>query len=237
MIQINNVTKTFGSTTAVDNVTFSLAQGEFFALLGPNGAGKTTLVRMLLGFAQPSSGDITINGRNVRNVSARVGVGYLPEHFNMPAHLSGFQYLKRQAALLGIKGAEAEKQIHSSLERVAMLEAHKKKSGTYSKGMKQRIGLAATLLGDPKFLLLDEPITGLDPIGVRQVRNTLEHLNRQGVTILLNSHLLSEVEKTCTSAGILYKGRLLVKGDLKQILPAGQTLEDVFVKHIEGNHA
>jgi len=233
MIELNSVTKKFGSLTAVDNITCRIGKGEYFALLGPNGAGKTTVVRMLLDFIKPTSGSITIDGIPAANPEARQRVGYLAEHHMIPSHLSGFEYLWRHASLIGLAGKEAAMEVDLALEMVSMQGREKEKSAAYSKGMKQRIGLAAALLGQPKLLILDEPVTGLDPIGIRDVRTILERLRDNGVTVFLNSHLLSEVEKTCRTLAIMNNGKILVKDSISSIIENDETLEDVFIKYIK----
>jgi len=233
VIILDSVTKKFGAFAAVDNVSYSIRKGETFALLGPNGAGKTTIVRMLLNFINPSSGSITINGRPASDPESRRHIGYVAEQHMIPPYLSGFEYLSRHASLTGLSGNDAAKEVDRVLEIVAMKEPQRKKSATYSRGMKQRIGLGAALLGQPSLLILDEPITGLDPIGIREVRKILENLHGKGVTVILNSHLLSEVEKTCKTAAILYKGKILIKDTITAIVKDHETLEDVFVRYIE----
>jgi ABC-2 type transport system ATP-binding protein len=233
MITLDSVTKKFGGLAAVNNVSYTIQKGESFALLGPNGAGKTTIVRMLLDFIKPSSGSITINGCPASDPQSRKHIGYIAENHMIPPYLSGFEYLSRHASLIGLSGNDAAKEVDRVLEIVAMKGPERKKSATYSRGMQQRIGLGAALLGRPTLLILDEPITGLDPIGIRDVRKILENLRGRGVTVILNSHLLSEVEKTCEAAAILYKGKILVKDTITAIVKDHETLEDVFVRYIE----
>jgi ABC-2 type transport system ATP-binding protein len=233
MITLDSVTKRFGAFVAVDNVSYTIQKGESFALLGPNGAGKTTIVRMLLDFIKPSSGRITINGLPASDPESRKRIGYVAEQHLIPPYLSGFEYLSRHASLIGLSGKDAKQEIDRVLEIVSMKGEERKKSGAYSKGMNQRIGLAAALLGQPALLMLDEPIAGLDPIGIRDVRKVIETLRGKGVTVILNSHLLSEVEKTCETAAIMYKGKILIKDAINAIVKDHETLEDVFVRYIE----
>ena len=233
MISLNSVTKIFGTFTAVDNISYTIEAGDHFALLGPNGAGKTTIVRMLLDFIKPTAGRITISGVPVSDPKSRKQIGYLAEQHVIPPYLSGLGYLMRHASLIGLSGKNAAVEVDRVLEMVAMKGDKKKKSVTYSKGMKQRVGLAAAILGHPKLLILDEPIAGLDPIGIRQVRKILENLYDKGITVILNSHLLSEVEKTCKTAAIMYKGKILIRDSIRSIVKDGETLEDVFIKYIE----
>lgn len=234
MITIDSVTKKYGALTAVDSVSFEVRQGEYFALLGPNGAGKTTIVRMLLDFTAPTSGRVSIGGISSRDTAARAGVGYLAENHKIPPHLSGYSYLARCADYIGLSGAEAKAQIGKIIETVGMSGKERDLSRTYSKGMVQRIGLGACLLGRPKVLMLDEPTAGLDPIGIREIRMILENLRTEGMTILLNSHLLSEVEKVCDTAAIIKQGKLLVKDAISSIVREGENLEDVFVRYVQG---
>ena len=232
MIALNSVTQKFDTITAVDNITCRVEKGEYFALLGPNGAGKTTVVRMLLDFIKPTSGIITIDGIPASNPQARKKVGYLAENHMIPSYLSGREYLRRHASLIGITGKDALMELDRILEMVSMKGREKEKSAAYSKGMKQRIGLAAALLGQPKLLILDEPVTGLDPIGIRDVREILERLRDDGVTVFLNSHILSEVEKTCRTVAIMNNGKILVKDSIRSIIKDDETLEDVFIRYI-----
>ena len=234
MIELNAVTKRYGSFAAVDNVTFSVREGEYFALLGPNGAGKTTIVRMLLDFTRPTSGNLSINGISCAEAVSRVAVGYLPENCHIPPQLSGWQYLQRCAELLHISRRESVDQCRRIVELVGMQGREHEKVKTYSKGMVQRFALGAALIGNPGLLILDEPTTGLDPIGIREIRLLLESLKEHKITIFLNSHLLSEVEKICDNAAIISRGSLLVKDTISELVKDGDTLEDVFVRYVKG---
>jgi ABC-2 type transport system ATP-binding protein len=191
---------------------------------------------MLLDFIKPTAGRITISGVPVSDPESRKHIGYLAEQHVIPPYLSGLGYLMRHASLIGLSGKNAAVEVDRVLEMVAMKGGEKKKSVTYSKGMKQRIGLAAAILGSPKLLILDEPTAGLDPIGIRQVRKILENLYDKGITVILNSHLLSEVEKTCKTAAIMYKGKILIRDSILSIVKDGETLEDVFIKYIENEN-
>ena len=234
MIELKNVTKRYDSLTAVDDVSFSVKAGECFALLGPNGAGKTTIVKMLLDFTRPTSGSLSLSGIPSTDAECRASIGYLAENHRIPAGLSGRQYLLRCAELLDMSRPDAVEQCRRIVELVGMQGREEAKAGTYSKGMVQRFGLGAALMGDPKLLILDEPTAGLDPIGIRELRQLLESLKGQGMTIFLNSHLLSEVEKICDTAAIINRGRLLVKDAIYAIAKDGETLEDVFVRLVRG---
>ncbi|MGD0168858.1 MAG: ABC transporter ATP-binding protein [Smithella sp.] len=234
MIELNAATKRYGSLTAVDNVSFSVGAGEYFALLGPNGAGKTTIVKMLLDFTPLSSGSLSLNGFSSTNAASRVAVGYLSENHHIPPYLSGWQYLERCAELLDISPSDAPDQCRRVVGLIGMQGREHTKAETYSKGMIQRFGLGAALIGNPKLLILDEPTSGLDPIGIREIRLILESLKSQPMTIFLNSHLLSEVEKICDNAAIINQGKLLVKDAISSLVKDGDTLEDVFVRFVKG---
>jgi ABC-2 type transport system ATP-binding protein len=234
MIELNAATKLYGSLAAVDNVSFSVKAGEYFALLGPNGAGKTTIVKMLLDFTQPTSGSLSLKGLPSSNAASRAAIGYLAENHHIPPYLSGWQYLQRCTELLDISRSDALDQCRRIVGLIGMQGREQTKAGTYSKGMIQRFGLGAALIGNPKLLILDEPTSGLDPIGIREIRQLLESLKDKGMTIFLNSHLLSEVEKICDNAAIINNGRLLVKDKISVLVKDGDTLEDVFVRLVKG---
>lgn len=233
MLAYTSVTKRFGTLAAVDDVNFSVKRGECVALLGPNGAGKTTLVRLLLDFTRATSGTITIDGVPSTSARAREGIGYLPEVVRMPPHLTGYAYLMRCAGLLGMPPKEAPERCRAVIGLVGMSGKEKVPLRACSKGMAQRIALAAALVGEPRMVILDEPTSGLDPIGIREVRVILESLKARGLTILLNSHLLSEVEKVCDAAIIIDRGKVLVKDSIAAIVKDGETLEDVFVRLVK----
>jgi len=234
MIELKNATKRYGSLTAVDNVSFSVGTGEYFALLGPNGAGKTTIVKMLLDFTRPTSGSLSLNGLPSTHAASRTKIGYLAENHHIPPYLSGWEYLLRCAELLDVNRSEAMDQGRRIVELIGMQDREHTKAGTYSKGMIQRFGLGAALMGNPQLLILDEPTAGLETIGIREIRLLLESLKEQGMTIFLNSHQLSEVEKICHTAAIINRGRLLVKDMISTIVNDGETLEDVFVRLVKG---
>ena len=237
MISFKNVTKKYGNLVAVDEVSCNINKGDFFALLGPNGAGKTTLVRLLLGFSRCTAGNIVIEGLPAGRSESRKKVGYLAELNHIPPYLSGEEYLMRHAAFCGLTGSRAKKFVGEILEQVGMNGKERKKASQYSKGMTQRMGLGAALLGNPELLVLDEPASGLDPLGMRDVRALLEKFKKSGGTIILNSHLLSEVERLCDTVAIMNKGRIKVKGPLSHIVHGNETLEDVFIRHVEDKNS
>ncbi|HEX2957959.1 MAG TPA: ABC transporter ATP-binding protein [Chitinispirillaceae bacterium] len=230
MIELRDVTKKYGTITALQNVNLKVKEGEFFALLGPNGAGKTTILRILLDFTHPTSGSAFINGISCSNPDARCNVGYLPENLAIPGWICGYDYLMRHALLYGMNKDVAHNAIDRVIETVGMKGRERHAVGTYSKGMTQRIGLAAALIASPNIIILDEPGNGLDPIGTREFRIILENMKNRGVTLLLNSHILSEVEKISTSAAIVNNGRIVVQDTIANLVREGESLEDVFIR-------
>ena len=233
MLTLDAVTKKYGPTLAVDHVSLQVNRGDSIALLGPNGAGKTTLVRMILGFTRPTSGTVTLNGLPAANPAARARLGYLAEQLRIPPRLTGLQYLKRSAALLGLSSTAARREIDRTLELCGMRAEAVARAAGYSKGMRQRIGLAGAILGGPQLVVLDEPTSGLDPFGIRDMRSILDTLRQGGVTIVMNSHVLSEVEKICRAVVFMDHGRIVHQDDVNDIAGRGETLEDVFVRVME----
>jgi len=219
---------------AVDGVTFELEGGQAFGLLGPNGAGKSTVVKMIAGLLRPDSGSISLFGSDPGNPAARAELGFAPEDPDFPKFLRAPEVLDYFASLLGLDDDERKRRIPETLA-FAGLESERRQVRQFSKGMKQRLGIAQAILGRPKLLILDEPTADLDPIGRRDVRALIERLKESGVAILLNSHLLSEVERVCDNVAILARGRVLKEGTMADVVPEGSNLEDVFVQLIEPN--
>jgi len=219
---------------AVDRVTFEVEAGQAFGLLGPNGAGKTSIVKMIAGLLRPDGGSISLFGSNPGSPEARTALGFSPEDPDFPKFLRAPEVLDYFASLLGLDQAERKRRIPETLS-FAGLEAERRQIRQYSKGMKQRLGIAQAILGRPKLLILDEPTADLDPIGRRDVRALIERLKQSGVAILLNSHLLSEVERVCDTVAILAHGRVLKEGTMSEVVPEGSNLEEVFVRLIESN--
>ena len=201
--------KQFGPKLAVRDLTLSVARGEVFGFLGPNGAGKTTSVKMLLGLVRPSGGGARLLGAPIGRPRARAQVGYLPEHFAFHEWLRGRELLRFHGRLLGLERGALEASIDCLLRRVELLEAGERCLREYSKGMRQRIGLAQALLGAPQLVFLDEPTSGLDPLGRLLVRDVIRELKARGTTVFLNSHLLSEVEVTCDRVAFVRDGRVV----------------------------
>ena len=213
-IEVVGLTKRFGTFTAVDNLSFAVEPGRITGFLGPNGAGKTTTLRMLLGLVRPTSGSATIGGQPYRDIKTpqRV-VGAALEATNFHPGRSGRNHLRVLADTAGID----TKRVDEVLEMVGIPAAARKRAGGYSMGMRQRLGLAGALLADPQVLLLDEPANGLDPEGIRWLRLFLQHLSSQGKTILISSHMLSEVEQTVDDVVIIANGHFIQQGSVADL--------------------
>ena len=216
VIEVHGVVKEFRHwrrrLRALDGVDLEVRAGEVFGLLGANGAGKTTLVKVLLGLSRPTEGEVRVRGRNPRQASARARIGYLPEGHRFPGYLTGDASLRLFGRLAGLPEIALDRRIPELLELVGLSERGRDRVGRYSKGMTQRLGLACALLDGPDVLLLDEPTDGVDPVGRRQIRDILLGARERGTTIFINSHLLSEVERTCDRVAILNGGRVLREG-------------------------
>ncbi|MGI8666461.1 MAG: ABC transporter ATP-binding protein [Jatrophihabitans sp.] len=213
-IVVDHLTKVFGTQRAVDSLSFTVEPGSVTGFLGPNGAGKTTTLRMLLGLVEPTSGAATINGVRYHALSRplqTVGAALEASSFH-PAH-SGLQHLRIYCAAAGLPARRA----NEVLELVGLTDAAKKKTKGYSMGMRQRLGLAATLLGDPQVLILDEPANGLDPEGIRWLRGFFRHLAGEGRTVLVSSHQLAEIQEVADRAVILNRGKLVRAGTMAEL--------------------
>ncbi len=215
-IETSSLRKEFGAKVAVADLTLTVQRGEVFGFLGPNGAGKTTSVKMLLGLVAPTAGNARVLDAPLGNVAARAKIGFLPEHFRFQDWLSGREFLDLHARLYGISTVKRETSIEKLLTRVDLLDAAERKLKEYSKGMLQRIGLAAALLNEPHLVFLDEPTSGLDPLGRLIVRDVINELRAQDTCVFLNSHLLSEVEITCDRVAFVKNGRVVRETSLRQ---------------------
>jgi ABC-2 type transport system ATP-binding protein len=202
---------------ALQQVDLSVEPGEVFGLLGRNGAGKTTLVKILLDMVRPTAGRTSLLGKSSRNPAARRAIGYLPEDHRFPDYQTGWSALMFHGALAGLDRHTRRRRAAELLETVDLTNARDRKIRTFSKGMKQRLGLAQALLHEPQILLLDEPTDGVDPVGRARIRDLLVRLRDDGTTIFLNSHLLSEVEQICDRVGILELGRLVRLGSIDEL--------------------
>jgi len=228
-IETKGLAKTYrNGTKALCGVDLQVPHGVCFGLLGPNGAGKSTLIKALLGIIHATEGSAKINGVDYRQPRARQGVGYLPEGHAFPPYLTGRAVCRYYGQLGGLKGPELERDISEKLEWVGMADRADEKVTKFSKGMKQRIGLAQALLGKPTMVFLDEPTDGLDPIGRAEIRDVIRKITAAGTTVFFNSHLLSEVEQICTELAILNEGELLHRGETSKLVAEMDTGDDRF---------
>jgi len=220
VIQTRELTKKYGALTAVDHLNLEIYQGEIFGLLGPNGAGKTTTTLMLLGLTEPDSGSAMINGLNCTTdaINVKKAVGYLPDNVGFYGSMTGRENLRFMGRLNGLEGEELENKINRLLERVNLTDAADKKAGTYSRGMRQRLGIADVLMKDPHIIIMDEPTLGIDPEGVRELMWLIRDLAEQdGKTILLSSHQLYQVQRVCDRMGIFVQGQMAACGTLEEL--------------------
>jgi len=221
ILSVKNLTKTFGKRKAVDNLSFDIVGGEIFGFLGPNGAGKSTAIKSMLSLIRPDNGDIEIFGKSIRKYrnAALHGVGALVERPDFYEYLSAYQNL----SLLAKMDKAPRNRIAEVLEIVGLTDRSEDKVKAFSQGMKQRLGIAQALLSNPKILILDEPTNGLDPRGMKEVRDLIRKLAQEGITILLSSHLLHEVEQICTTMAIINLGKLIKIGSVVELLNESDT--------------
>lgn len=208
---------------AVDDLTLEVPPGQIYGLLGPNGSGKSTTLKALLGLLRPTAGECRLAGVSGAEPAAHRFIGYLPEAPYFPRHLTGRELLRFHARLCGLPRTEREDQLAALLERVGLAAPGDRRIGTYSKGMLQRIGLAQALIGDPPILILDEPTAGVDPLGAAAIAALIVEQKARGKTVLLCSHLLTQIEEICDRVAILHRGRLLAEGTLAELLGGGGT--------------
>ncbi|MDQ2991225.1 MAG: ABC transporter ATP-binding protein [Candidatus Eremiobacteraeota bacterium] len=217
-IDVAHLAKSYGELVAVADLSLSIAHGETFGFLGKNGAGKTTSVKMLLGLTRATSGNGALLGKPLGDRGARAKVGYLPELFRYHDWMSAREELVFHAGLAGVPHVDRERRIAEVLDLVGLAKRANDPIGTYSKGMQQRVGIAVAVLAMPDLVFLDEPTSALDPVGRRDVREMVRALKERGVTVFLNSHLLSEVEQMCDRVAIVDRGRIVASGTLAEVI-------------------
>ncbi len=237
MIEIRNLVKRYRNTAVVDGVSFTIAPGEVTGYLGPNGSGKSTTVKIMTGLIEPTSGQVLLDGRDVRDdmVSFKRRLGYVPEEAILYTYLTGLEYLELMGGLRGLPAALVERRANDLLELFSLRQYRHAPISAYSKGMKQRVLISAALLHDPDILILDEPLTGIDITSAQLFRHLLDELARRGKTILYISHVLEVVEKVCEKVVIIYKGRIIAAdsvGRLRDLLNA-PSLEGIFAQLVE----
>lgn len=231
---IDNVVKTYrgGAVRALDGVSLTVQRGETLGIIGPNGAGKTTLLGCLLGFLRPDSGHIEIDGRAPDDLAVRAYTGYLPERLVLDRWMTGSEFLRYHHELAQLDGATRDADCVAALDRVGLdRAAGLQRIGRYSRGMLQRLGLAQALLGSPRLLFLDEPISGVDPSGVLLFRRLLAEMSAQGVTIVVNSHQLAEVERVCSRVVFVKKGRIEAMETVRAGAESSRVLRARFASH------
>ncbi|MDA8633867.1 ABC transporter ATP-binding protein [bacterium] len=223
-VEVNNLTKVFRTgignqyVVAVDNLSFRVEAGEVYGLIGPNGSGKSTTMKVVLGLMAASKGEAKVFGLDSGDIRARNEIGFLPENPYFYKHLTGAETLKFYGKLCGIRGKKLKARVEELLEIVGLEDAAKRRLGGYSKGMLQRIGLAQSLVQNPRLVILDEPTAGVDPVGSREIRDLILRLKEEGYTVFLCSHLLEQVQEVCDRIGIIFEGRMRREGKLEELI-------------------
>ena len=235
MIEVSHLTKQYGNHLAVDDVSFTVADGQICGLLGPNGAGKSTIMNILTGYLSATSGQVTVAGHPLPEEAdaAKACVGYLPEQPPLYPEMTVQEYLTFAAELKGVKKAERKEQVCRAARRTGLETVLPRLIRSLSQGYKQRVGIAQALLGSPRLIILDEPTVGLDPAQVIEIRKLIRELGRAH-TVILSSHILSEVQAVCQQILILSKGHLAAAGSLEELTADGKSLEEVFLELTDG---
>ena len=224
-VEIQGLRKVYGHIIAVDDISLATYRGEAFGFLGPNGAGKSTVVKILTGLVTPTKGSVRVLGQPINHVQSRKRVGYLPEFPSFHRWFKAREFLEFHGRLYGLSGTYLEKRIREGLEMVGLSGRESQKLGTFSKGMLQRIGLAQAIIHKPELVILDELVSGLDPVGQRDMRDLLRELKTEGTSIFLNSHLLADVEALCDRVAIINQGRILKVGAPAELFDKKKILE------------
>jgi len=238
--ELKNVTKIYRRrhlgkltlTPGVDDISFTIQQGEVFGLLGLNGAGKTTTIKLLLGLLFPTRGEVSLFNSRLPNLSVMQRIGYLPELPTFYKYLTVIELLKLYGSLSNLSPAQCRERTEQVLQEVGLADHTQKRLGEFSKGMQQRAGLAQALLHDPELFVLDEPVSGLDPLGLKEMRQLLQKLNDRGKAIFFSSHIISEAEKLCHRVGIIHRGRLARIIEKKEWSGSADRLEQLFLDTI-----
>jgi len=233
IIDIRNLTKKFGTTTAVDDLSLQVKKGEFFCFLGPNGAGKTTTIKILTGLLRPTAGTALINGHDIitNPVEAKRVIGYIPDHPYLYEKLSGREFMRFIAGMYRLDGAALGQKIDRLMEEFGIIEYADQLTEDYSHGMRQKLIFSATFLHSPEVVIIDEPWVGLDPKSIRFVKDYLKSRTREGVSIFMSTHTLSIAEEIADRIGIIHKGRLIACGSVDEIKASDvRNLEDVFLE-------
>ncbi len=220
-IEIKNLVKKYKSVLAVNDISLDVYEGEIFGFLGPNGAGKTTTIKTLLGLIFPTAGSVRVLGKPAGDIDVKQQISYLPESPYFYEHMSANEVVGFYGSLFGLQGAAKQKRVDELLELVGLQGAGKKPLRAFSKGMLQRVGIAQSLINDPKVLFFDEPTSGLDPVAHRDIRDLILHLKGEGRTLFLSSHQLSDVELVCDRVSILHRGKIRRLGNVEDLIAGG----------------
>ena len=237
VIELTGLTKKYGGFTAVNDLNLTVEKGDIFGLLGPNGAGKSTTILMMLGLTEPTAGSVMVCGINstTHPIEVKRKVGYLPEDVGFYDDMTGIENLVYTAQLNGIAKEEAVQKAVQLLDRVGLSNDGKKKAGKYSRGMRQRLGLADVLIKEPEVIILDEPTSGIDPSGVREFMDLIRQLShKDGQTVLFSSHHLDQVQQVCNRVGLFSSGKLLADIRLVELQKEEHALEHIYNRYFEG---
>lgn len=234
LLEIDHLTKKYGTKLAVDDVNFNVAGGEIFGFLGPNGAGKTTTLKVIVGLLQPTAGTVRVNGFDIQKqpLDAKASSGFVPDEPNLYAKLTGRELLRFVGDLFGIDPVQSNRRIDDLLRLFDLTAAGDDTTDSYSHGMRQKTSVAAALMHDPKVLVLDEPTVGLDPKSARLIKDILRQLAERGAAIILSTHILEIAENMCDRIGIINQGKLVAVGTMEELRALGEgeeSLEDIFL--------
>lgn len=229
IIKLKNVSKTIGTKEILHNISFSIARGEVFGFIGPNGAGKTTTLKTILGILTPTEGEVKIFGRTPTDRDVQKRIGFMPENTYLYKYLTGDEFLNFCGGFYRMNSGLLQKRKEDLLERVGLTEFQHARLSTYSKGMLQRIGIAQALLHDPDIIFLDEPMSGLDPLGRKMIKDLLFSLKQEKKTVFFNSHILSDVEVICDRFAIITRGKIVAEESIHSL---SGTLEDFFLEKV-----
>ncbi|MDD3144855.1 MAG: ABC transporter ATP-binding protein [Candidatus Gracilibacteria bacterium] len=230
ILEVKKINKTLSKKQVLFDVNFSVKQGEIYGFLGPNGAGKTTTMKTILGLIEAESGEIKIFGEKGLTLEGKKKIGFMPENTYLYKHLTGREFLNFNGKFFGLHGKKLDKKVEELLKRVGLEHAGNKYLKDYSKGMLQRVGLAQSIINDPKLLFLDEPMSGLDPIGRKMVKDLIVSLNKEGTTVFFNTHILADVEAICDKISIINNGKIIVED--KEVKDIKGSLEDFFIEKV-----
>ena len=230
VLSLKHISKKLGKHTVLSDISLTLKTGEVFGFLGPNGAGKTTTMKTILGIITPDSGSIEILGGRIGDIAIRKRIGFMPENTYLYKYLTGDEFLDFNGSFYDMPQGILETRKNLLLEKVGLTSARHKRLHTYSKGMLQRIGLAQAILHDPEIVFLDEPMSGLDPIGRKMVKDLMSELKNEGKTLFFNTHILSDVESLCDSFGIIIGGKLVAHMNVRDLT---EPLETFFMRQVE----